>query len=52
MTTAAFLLVIGSAISHTTWNFLLKRSNDKSAFLWSLGSLLILAGVLTLGLAP
>ncbi len=37
MTTVAFVLVIGSAISHATWNFLVKRSNDKSAFLWSLG---------------
>jgi len=38
MTTAAFLLVIASAISHATWNFLLKRSNHKTAFLWSLGA--------------
>jgi uncharacterized membrane protein len=38
MTTVAFVLVIGSAISHATWNFLVKRSNDKSAFLWSLGT--------------
>ena len=38
MTTVAFALVIASAISHATWNFLLKRSNEKSAFLWSLGA--------------
>ena len=38
MTTVAFGLVIASAIFHATWNFLLKRSDDKSAFLWSLGA--------------
>ncbi len=38
MTTVAFALVITSAIFHATWNFLLKRSNDKSAFLWSLAA--------------
>ncbi len=37
MTTVAFALVIASAVFHSTWNFLLKRSDDKSAFLWSLG---------------
>lgn len=37
MTAAAFALVIGSAFMHATWNFLLKRSDDKVAFLWSLG---------------
>jgi drug/metabolite transporter (DMT)-like permease len=38
MTTVAFILVIGSAFSHATWNFLLKRSEHKTAFLWSLGA--------------
>ena len=38
MTTLAFALVIASAVLHSTWNFLLKRSSDKSAFLWSLGA--------------
>ena len=38
MTTVAFGLVIASAIFHATWNFLLKRSDHKSAFLWSLGT--------------
>jgi uncharacterized membrane protein len=37
MTGVAFALVIGSAFAHATWNFLLKRSGDKVAFLWSLG---------------
>lgn len=37
MTGVAFALVIGSAFAHATWNFLLKRSDDKVAFLWSLG---------------
>ncbi len=37
MTTAAFLLVFGSAFRHASWNFLLKRSDDKTAFLWSFG---------------
>jgi drug/metabolite transporter (DMT)-like permease len=38
MTTVAFALVIASAVFHSTWNFLLKRSDDKTAFLWSLGA--------------
>jgi drug/metabolite transporter (DMT)-like permease len=38
MTTLAFALVIASAVFHATWNFLLKRSDDKTAFLWSLGA--------------
>ncbi len=38
MTTAAFVLVITSALFHATWNFLLKRSDQKNAFLWSLGA--------------
>jgi len=33
MTTVAFGLVIASAIFHATWNFLLKRSDHKNAFL-------------------
>ena len=37
MTTAAFLLVFTSAFCHATWNFLLKRSDHKTAFLFSLG---------------
>ncbi len=38
MTTFVFGLIITSAIFHATWNFLLKCSIDKSAFLWSLGA--------------
>lgn len=37
MTTIAFSLVITSALFHATWNFLLKRSSHKDAFLGSLG---------------
>ena len=35
MTTAAFLLVLGSAFAHATWNLLLKRSGHKTTFFWS-----------------
>lgn len=35
MTTAAFLLVLVAAVAHASWNFLLKRSEHKIAFLWS-----------------
>ena len=35
MTTAAFFLVLASAVAHATWNLLLKRSDHKTAFLWS-----------------
>ena len=35
MTTAVFLLVLGSALCHASWNFLHKRSGHKVAFLWS-----------------
>jgi drug/metabolite transporter (DMT)-like permease len=35
MTTAAFLLVIGSAFMHATWNLLLKLSPDKTTFVWA-----------------
>lgn len=35
MTTVAFALVLCSALSHSTWNFLLKRSEHKVAFLGS-----------------
>ncbi len=33
MTTAAFVLVFTPALCHATWNFLLKRSDHKVAFL-------------------
>lgn len=35
MTTAAFLLVLGSALMHATWNLLLKLSRDKTTFVWA-----------------
>jgi len=35
VTTAAFLLVLTSAFFHATWNFFLKQSSHKTAFLWS-----------------
>ncbi len=34
MSTGAFLLVLASAVSHATWNFLAKRSTHKTAFFW------------------
>jgi uncharacterized membrane protein len=37
MTGVAFALVIGSAFLHATWNFLLKSSDHKIAFLWLIG---------------
>jgi drug/metabolite transporter (DMT)-like permease len=36
MTGVAFALVLASAVSHATWNFLLKRSEHKVAFMWSM----------------
>ena len=39
MSGVAFALVIASAFAHAGWNFLLKRSDDKTAFLWSLGGI-------------
>jgi drug/metabolite transporter (DMT)-like permease len=46
MTGAALILVLASAICHASWNFLLKRSEHKVAFLGSAGIVgaLILAG--------
>ena len=38
MSTAAFALIFGSALCHASWNFLLKRSDHKTAFLGSLGA--------------
>jgi drug/metabolite transporter (DMT)-like permease len=38
MTGVAFTLVLASAFAHATWNFLLKRSEYKVAFLWALFS--------------
>jgi drug/metabolite transporter (DMT)-like permease len=39
MTTAALLLVLGSAICHASWNFLLKRSHHKVTFLACAGAI-------------
>lgn len=44
MTGVALLLVLGSALCHASWNFLLKRSEHKIAFLGSAG----IIGALTL----
>lgn len=44
MTAVALLLVLGSAVCHASWNFLLKRSDHKVAFLGSAGVI----GALTL----
>jgi len=44
MTVAALILVLASAVCHASWNFLLKRSDHKLAFLGSAGVI----GALTL----
>jgi drug/metabolite transporter (DMT)-like permease len=36
MTGVAFALVLASAVTHASWNYLLKRSTHKVAFLWSM----------------
>ena len=41
MGTAAFALVITSAFAHAGWNFLLKRSEHKTGFLWSAGGVAV-----------
>ena len=46
MTALALGLVLSSALAHSTWNFLLKRSGDKQVFMWWL---LVTASIL---LAP
>ncbi len=38
MTTGAFVLVLTSAIFHASWNFLLKQSGHKAAFLWGMST--------------
>ena len=49
MTTAAFALVLSSAVMHATWNFLLKRSTHKTIFFWAMSgvasALLIVPGI-------
>lgn len=39
MSALAFALVTASAFAHAGWNFLLKRSEHKLAFLWSAGGM-------------
>src|SRR5574341_1865551 len=41
MSTVAFALVIASAVEHAAWNFLLKRSDYKTGFLWSAGGVAV-----------
>lgn len=38
MTAAAFALVLLSAVMHATWNFLLKRSDNKVVFFWAMSA--------------
>ena len=49
MTTAAFGLVLCSAVMHATWNFLLKRSGNKAIFFWSMSgvasAILVVPGI-------
>jgi len=46
MTTAAFMLVLVAAAAHASWNFLLKRSEHKVAFLWSFTAVSFVAFVI------
>lgn len=41
MTTAAFGLVLASAVMHATWNLLLKRSTHKVVFFWGMSGVAI-----------
>jgi hypothetical protein len=34
MSTTAFLLILFSALMHSFWNLLVKRSGDKTVFIW------------------
>ncbi len=43
MTTVAFVLVLVAAVSHASWNFLLKASDHKVAFLWAFGAVSFVA---------
>jgi drug/metabolite transporter (DMT)-like permease len=45
MSNAVLLLVIASAFAHAGWNFLLKQSHHKTAFLWSF-TIVAFAGML------
>ena len=36
MTGGSLALVLVSALAHSSWNFLLKRSQDQEVFLWCL----------------
>ncbi|HSP55463.1 MAG TPA: DMT family transporter [Dehalococcoidia bacterium] len=45
MSTVAFALVIASAFAHASWNFLLKRSEHKTTFLWSAGGVAVVVMV-------
>jgi len=47
MSTLAFTLILFSAFMHALWNLLVKRSKDKTVFIWWMfvtsGSLMVLA---------
>src|SRR3970282_3003050 len=43
MTSVAFVLVFGSAFCHASWNFLMKRSDHKVAFLGSFAAVAFVA---------
>jgi uncharacterized membrane protein len=51
MTTTAFFLVFGSAFCHASWNFLLKRSEHKVAFLGSFAAVAFLTFLAPTGVA-
>lgn len=49
MTLAAFSLVLLSAVFHASWNFLLKGSGHKTAFLWSFTAVSFMAFLIPAG---
>jgi drug/metabolite transporter (DMT)-like permease len=51
MATWAFLLVLLSAVFHATWNFFLKQSSHKTAFLWSMTSVSFVAFLIPAAIA-
>jgi drug/metabolite transporter (DMT)-like permease len=49
MSTVALALVLSSAVMHASWNYLVKRSNDKVLFFWAMAAVgfvgLLLPGI-------
>lgn len=47
MTTVAFIAVIASALFHSSYNLLIKSSDEKTLFMWSIFSVAVTAGWIT-----